>query len=66
MQNLNTLLTGKRTYIGITASAIFYLLQVNGFANWVSEAELNNILNIAVQLGLALYTAYARFLATNR
>ena len=64
MQNLNTLLTGKRTYIAIAASAIFYLLQVNGLANWVSEAELNNILNVTVQLGLAIYTAYARYLAT--
>ena len=64
MQNIINSLQGKRTYIGIVASVLFYSMQVSGNANWVSEAELNQILNIAVQLILAVYTAYARFLAT--
>ncbi len=55
---------GYKTYTAIIAGTILYLLQVTGNADWISEENVNEIINITLQLGLAVYAIYGRYHAT--
>ena len=54
------IMSGKKTYAGIIITAVMSILQATGHANWASNQEVSDIVNMGFTIGGMVLAIYGR------